>query len=59
MTSNQQLAELHEKRAHTSKGKRYLKQFESTLNEGPRHCLILKGNKTSNTVTSFLKLWVP
>lgn len=58
---NSQLAPISdqtEKRAKTNKGKRYLKQFEAQLNEGPRKCLLLKGSKTSNKVSNFLKLWV-
>ena len=53
-----ELAEIHERKAKTQKGKKYLEKFKSVANEGPRRCLVLKGNKTSNRVQSFLDLWV-
>jgi len=49
---------MNERKATTRKGKRYLKQFESQINEGPRNCIILKGTKTSEKTSEFLKIWV-
>lgn len=58
MENPSELAEIHERTAKTHKGRRYLDNFKSNLNEGPRKCLIIKGNKTSEKTQKFMELWV-
>lgn len=53
-----ELADIHERAAKTHKGRRYLDKFKPTLNEEPRKCLLIKGNKTSDSVQKFLDVWV-
>jgi hypothetical protein len=53
-----ELADVHERAAKTHKGRRYLDKFKPTLNEEPRKCLLIKGNKTSDSIQKFLDVWV-
>ena len=53
-----ELADIHERAAKTHKGRRYLDKFKPTLNEEPRKCLLIKGNKTSDSIQKFLDVWV-
>lgn len=49
---------LETRKAKTHKGRRYLDLFKPKLNEDPRKCLILKGNKTSEWVTKTMDYFV-
>ena len=39
----------------TQKGKKYLAKKEGELVEGPKHCLFLRGNKTSKSGMGFMQ----
>jgi hypothetical protein len=47
---NQDLKGIEHKKAKTHKGRRHLDKYKPKLNEDPKQCLILKGNKTSERV---------
>lgn len=39
----------------TQKGKKYLAKKKGQLQEGPKLCLMLRGNKTSKSTMGFMK----
>ena len=46
---------LFKRKAKTQKGKKFLAKKEGQLEEGPKLTLFLRGNKTNETVSNFMK----
>lgn len=55
---NEALQGIEHRKAKTHKGRRHLDKYKPKLNEDPRQCLILKGNKTSENVTKAMDYFV-
>lgn len=55
---NTDLQGIEHRKAKTHKGRRHLDKFKPKLEEDPKKCLILKGNKTSEMVTKTMEYLV-
>lgn len=55
---NRDIQGIEDKKAKSHKGRRHLDLYKPKLNEEPKQCLVLKGNKTSERVTKALDCFV-
>lgn len=56
--TNPDVRKIGQRKAKTHKGRRHLDKYKPKLREGDRQCIIIKGNKTSDSVTKTMQYFV-